>query len=50
MACDHYRLWQQDLQLLIELGVNAYRFSFSRSRILPQVTGNINQPGLDFRA
>lgn len=48
VACDHYRRWQSDLDLLTELGVNAYRFSVSWPRVLPEGTGRVNQPGLDF--
>lgn len=48
VACDHYHRWQEDLELLVELGVNGYRFSISWPRILPQGTGAINEAGLDF--
>ncbi|MBT4661932.1 MAG: beta-glucosidase, partial [Candidatus Marinimicrobia bacterium] len=48
-ACDHYHLWRDDIGLLKNLGVNAYRFSISWPRIFP--TGKENEPnqiGLDF--
>ena len=48
VACDHYRRWKDDVQLMRELGLQAYRFSVSWSRILPDGTGRVNQPGLDF--
>jgi beta-glucosidase len=48
VACDHYHRWPQDLELLRQLGVNAYRFSVSWPRVLPQGRGPLNQPGLDF--
>jgi len=48
VACDHYRLWRSDVALMKELGLTAYRFSISWSRILPEGTGRINQAGLDF--
>jgi beta-glucosidase len=48
VACDHYHRWRSDLDLLCELGVNAYRFSISWPRVLPQGTGRPNQLGLDF--
>src|SRR5688572_12415558 len=48
IACDHYRRWESDVQLMAELGLNAYRFSISWSRILPRGTGRVNQRGLDF--
>nr|WP_321457659.1 GH1 family beta-glucosidase [uncultured Cohaesibacter sp.] len=48
IACDHYHNWQQDLDLMKTLGVSAYRFSTSWSRILPEGRGKINEEGLDF--
>lgn len=48
IACDHYHRWQTDLNLLTELGVNAYRFSVSWSRVLPSGKGKLNPSGLDF--
>ena len=35
VATDSYRLWKQDLALLAEYGVKAYRFSISWSRVIP---------------
>ncbi len=49
IACNHYHLWQQDLELLKNLGVDSYRFSISWPRILPTGKENTpNQKGLDF--
>lgn len=48
IACDHYRRWREDVALMRELGLRAYRFSVSWSRILPEGTGRVNQAGLDF--
>ncbi|MBS0226250.1 MAG: beta-glucosidase [Proteobacteria bacterium] len=48
IACDHYHRWKQDVALMRELGLKAYRFSTSWSRILPDGTGRVNQAGLDF--
>ena len=48
IACDHYRRWKDDVQLMRELGLQAYRFSVSWSRILPDGSGRVNQAGLDF--
>lgn len=48
VACDHYHRWQSDLDLLTELGVNAYRFSISWPRVLPEGRGQPNARGLDF--
>lgn len=48
VACDHYHRWQEDVQLMKEIGLNAYRFSLSWPRILPEGKGRINPKGLDF--
>ena len=48
VACDHYHHWQEDIELMKELGLKAYRFSISWPRILPTGRGEINQAGLDF--
>lgn len=48
VACDHYNRWEADLDLIAEMGVSAYRFSIAWPRIIPEGTGRINEPGLDF--
>jgi len=48
IACDHYHRYEEDLDLLAELGVSAYRFSIAWPRIHPDVTGPANELGLDF--
>ena len=48
VACDHYRRYAEDVALMRDLGLTAYRFSLSWSRILPAGTGRVNQAGLDF--
>lgn len=48
VACDHYRRWSQDLDLIRELGVDAYRFSISWPRVQPQGRGRPEPRGLDF--
>ena len=48
IACDHYRRWKGDVQMMRELGLTAYRFSVSWSRVLPEGIGRVNQAGLDF--
>lgn len=48
VACDHYHRWQDDIRLMANLGLNAYRFSIAWSRILPDGRGRVNQRGLDF--
>ena len=48
VACDHYHRWRDDVALMKQLGVNAYRFSVAWPRVLPQGRGAINAKGLDF--
>ncbi len=48
IAADHYHRMEEDVALMDELHLNAYRFSISWPRILPQGTGAVNARGLDF--
>lgn len=48
LACDHYRRWRDDVDLLRELQLRAYRFSIAWPRILATGTSAVNQAGLDF--
>jgi len=48
IACDHYHRWPQDVALMSELGVSAYRLSTAWSRILPEGRGQPNGKGLEF--
>ncbi|HEX6792696.1 MAG TPA: GH1 family beta-glucosidase [Casimicrobiaceae bacterium] len=45
-ACDQYRRFADDIALMKRLGLNAYRFSISWSRVLPQGRGAVNVKGL----
>ncbi len=47
-ACDHYHLWQDDIEVMKEIGLNAYRFSIAWTRVLPEGRGSVNQAGIDF--
>ena len=47
-ACDHYRLWREDVALMKGLGLQAYRFSVAWPRVLPDGGGAVNAAGLDF--
>jgi beta-glucosidase len=47
-ACDHYRLFRTDVELMKWLGLGAYRFSIAWPRILPDGRGKVNGQGLDF--
>lgn len=48
IACDHYHLYKEDVKLMKELGIKAYRFSISWSRIFPEGVGKVNKKGLQF--
>jgi beta-glucosidase len=48
LACDHYHRWREDIALMKELGLQAYRFSLSWPRLLPEGRGRLNPAGLDF--
>src|SRR5262245_13694539 len=45
VACDHYHRYRQDVELMRELGLDAYRFSISWTRILPDGAGAVNEAG-----
>lgn len=48
VAVDHYHRYKEDIQLMKEQGLKAYRFSVAWTRILPKGKGEINQKGLEF--
>lgn len=48
VACDHYHRWRQDVDLMADLGLSAYRFSIAWPRIMPTGRGLVNQAGIDF--
>jgi beta-glucosidase len=48
VAADHYRRFPEDIAMMKEMGLQAYRFSTSWSRVLPEGTGRPNNKGLDF--
>jgi len=47
-ACMHITRWREDVALMRELGLKAYRLSISWPRILPDGTGSVNEAGLEF--
>lgn len=47
-ACDHYHRFKEDVALMKQIGLKAYRFSISWSRILPEGRGAVNEKGLAF--
>jgi 6-phospho-beta-glucosidase len=48
IAVDHYHRYQEDVALMAEMGLNAYRFSVSWPRVFPAGRGEINAAGLSF--
>ena len=48
VAVDHYRRYKEDVALMAEMGLKAYRFSVSWPRVYPRGRGEINQAGLSF--
>jgi beta-glucosidase len=48
VACDHYHRWRDDVRLMKEIGLQAYRFSISWPRLIPEGRGEINQRGIDY--
>jgi beta-glucosidase len=48
IACDSYNLLEEDVRLVSDLGVGAYRFSISWTRIQPTGSGAVNRAGLDY--
>jgi beta-glucosidase len=48
VACDHYRRYADDVKLMRELGLKAYRFSIAWARVLPEGRGRVNPQGLGF--
>lgn len=48
VACDHYHRFGDDVDLLAELNLQAYRFSIAWTRVIDETTGAVNPAGLDF--
>jgi beta-glucosidase len=48
VACDHYHRYREDVAMMADLGLAAYRFSVAWPRIRPDGTGPVNTRGLDF--
>lgn len=47
-ACDHYHRMKDDVALMKQLGLKAYRFSINWTRVIPNGTGEVNEKGLKF--
>jgi beta-galactosidase len=48
LACDSYHRFSEDIQLMKQIGIKAYRFSISWTRILPNGTGEVNMDGVNY--
>jgi beta-glucosidase len=48
IACDHYHKYEEDVRLMGQIGLKAYRLSISWPRVIPGGTGETNEKGLDF--
>lgn len=48
VAIDEYHRYEEDINLMSEMGMNCYRFQISRSRIFPEGEGKVNEEGLKF--
>jgi beta-glucosidase len=48
VAADHYHRWAIDVEMMAQLGLNAYRFSIAWPRVQPDGKGPANEAGLDF--
>jgi beta-glucosidase len=48
VACDHYHRYEEDVQLMVQLGIKHYRFSIAWPRIIPDGRGAVNEEGVDF--
>ena len=47
-ACNHYSFFKEDIKLIKDAGLKAYRFSFAWPRLFPENDNQINQDGIDF--
>ena len=47
-ACDHYHRYKEDIALMKEMGIKAYRLSIAWPRVIPDGDGKVNEKGLDF--
>lgn len=48
IAVDHYNRYKEDVALMAEMGLKAYRFSIAWTRILPNGRGEVNEAGIEF--
>jgi beta-glucosidase len=48
IAVDHYHRWEDDVAMMADLGLKAYRFSVAWPRVRPTGAGPVSQTGIDF--
>ncbi len=48
VACDHYHRYREDVRMMREMGLKAYRFSVDWSRVIPEGFGRVNEKGIAF--
>jgi beta-glucosidase len=48
VACDNYHRYKEDVAIMKEIGIKAYRFSISWSRVIPDGVGEVNPKGIEF--
>lgn len=48
VACDQYHRYPEDIEIMKQLGVGAYRFSISWSRVIPDINGEVNPEGIAY--
>ncbi|WAA11340.1 GH1 family beta-glucosidase [Fervidibacillus albus] len=48
VACDSYHRYEEDIEIMADLGINVYRFSVAWPRVIPDGVGEVNERGLDF--
>jgi len=48
IACDHFHKYKEDIQLMKQMGVKAYRFSISWPRVMPTGKDQVNEKGIQF--
>ncbi len=48
IACDHYHKMKEDIKMMAEMGIKAYRFSICWPRVIPNGIGTVNEKGLQF--
>ncbi|CAN6557093.1 unnamed protein product [Malus baccata var. baccata] len=48
VACDQYHKYKEDVQLMVDTGLEAYRFSISWSRLIPNGRGPVNPKGVQY--